>query len=436
MTQHWRKQASVAYGYSLTRLALNYYIYFSDADEEINKEKLKEADQQFHQILGACLAGEAPLDALKKLREKVTREMKAVTAYVDCFRNYEYALNRLERRFETDLPGIDVSEEEFVRQLMHFIGDVKDAAEMNRRIQMTVSQLPVRFTRQKFYAVVMEALSSYIGADKSSLENIMYLLRTSAMVELSEEQKSGYHDLDELLSQLRSLPFKDLKAAQYREAMNKIGYASEALYLCSDTWQMLQDMINDLYVIFLTRDDAVIDTAEERNALSILNALYRQYQAGDCGKIADAVTEQLSLLEGVQEHYLEKYLRLDAAPAYREGEDVTAYYGRCVDKLLSSSPFASMEDATEEQRVGKTDVEEAANTFFSLTDPVLAENPKPVARAIMATVLSSLPVCFNSIDEVREYIANSFASCTDLAEKETCMELLQDLMRDEDYGVV
>lgn len=59
-----------------------------------------------------------------------------------------------------------------------------------------------------------------------------------------------------------------------------------------------------------------------------------------------------------------------------------------------------------------------------------------MVRAIMATVLSNLPVCFNSLDEVSDYITNSFASCTDSAEKETSKELLQKLMEYEDYGMV
>lgn len=436
MRQHWRKQASVAYGYSLTRLALNYYTYFSDADEEITQESLRQADDEFHRLLGACLAGEAPLVPLRELRERVVRETETVTAYADCFRIYEYVLNRMERRFETDLLAMDVDEEEFVARLMHFLTDTKEAAVMNQRIQMIIGQLPVRFTRQKFYGMVLEALSAYIGSDKSSLDNMMYLLRTSAMVELGENQKEGYHDLNVLLDQLQSLPLKELTAEQYREAMQKIGYASEALYLYSDTWQMLEEMINDLYVIFLTREDAMKDAAEEGNALSILNGLYRQHQDGACGEIADEITERLYLLEGVQEHYYEKYLRLDAAPKYRDGEDKTAYYGRCVDKLLSSSPFVSMEENNEERTVDKKAVEEAANAFFAEVEPVFAANSKPVVRAIMATVLSNLPLCFNSIDEVRDYIANSFASCTDPAEKETSMELLQKLMEFEDYGMV
>ncbi len=436
MRQHWRKQASVAYGYSLTRLALNYYTYFSDADEEAVQESLKLADDQFHQILGACLAGEKPLDSLQKLRERVTREMEAVTAYADCFRIYEYALNRLERRFETDMPVVDADDEEFVDRLMHFLTNTNEAAVMNQRIQMIIGQLPIRFTRQKFYGMVMEALSAYIGSDQSGLDNMMYLLRTSAMVELTAEQKEGYHDLNVLLEQLGSLPLKELTGEQYRDAVLKIGYASEALYLFSDTWQMLQEMLNDIYVICLAREDAMKDTDKEENALFILNGLFCQHEAGVYGEIADEITERLYLLEGVQEHYFEKYQRLDAAPEYQAGEDETAYYGRCVDKLLSSSPFVSMEENRGERTVDRKDVEEAANAFFARVEPVFAASPKPVVRAIMATVLSNLPVCFNSLDEVSDYITNSFASCTDSAEKETSKELLQKLMEYEDYGMV
>lgn len=436
MTQHWRKQASVAYGYSLTRLALNYYTYFEDATEEITQESLKQADEQFHQILGVYLAGETPLEALKELRGQVLTEMEAVTAYADCFRIYEYALNRLERRFETDLPVMDVSEEEFVARLVHFLTDIKEAAVMNQRIQMIIGQLPIRFTRQKFYGLVMEALSAYIGSDMSGLDNVMYLLRTGAMVALTPEQRERYRDLDVLLEQLRNLPLKELTAEQYREAVQKISYASEALYLFSDTWQLLQDMINDLYVLCLTGNDAMKDAVEEGNALSVLCALYEQHENGSCGEIADEITERLYLLEGVQESYFEKYQRLDAAPEYRNGEGEEAYASRCIDKLLSASPFVSLEETHEEKTVGQHDVEAAANAFFARLEPVFAANPRPVVRAIMATVLSSLPVCFNSLEEIRDYIANSFASCTDSAEKETSMELLQKLMELEDYGMV
>ena len=52
-------------------------------------------------------------------------------------------------------------------------------------------------------------------------------------------------------------------------------------------------------------------------------------------------------------------------------------------------------------------------------------------RAVMAKILSDLPVYFNSIDEIQNYIRGSFESCTDEAEKETCKELLEELMNYE-----
>lgn len=436
MTQHWRKQASVAYGYSLTRLALHYYGYCEEADETMDQNRVTEAEEQFHRILGACLAGETPLDELKKLREQVFQEMETVIAYADCFQIYEYALNRMERRFDSALPTLDVEEEELVARLVHFLSDAGDAAVMNQRIQMMVAQLPVRLTRQKFYAMVLDALSAYIGSDQSGLDSMMYLLRTNAMVELTREEQERYPDLDCLLEQLQNLPFRQLEAIPYQESVRKITLAGETLYRLSDTWRTLQEMVNDLYVICLTRADAMRDTVEETNALMILKELYAQRESGVYGAIADEVTEHLYLLEGVQESYDEKYQRLGPAPEYQNGEEASAYSARCVDKLLSASSFASLEEDQEVGTVTRSDVEAAANAFFAQLEPVFAANAKPVVRAIMAAVLSNLPVFFNSLDEIERYIANSFGSCTDSAEKETCMELLLKLMEYEDYGMV
>lgn len=436
MSQLWRKQASAAYGYSLARLALNAYTYFEDMEEEGAGARLNWADGRFHEAMGAFLAGEDPLDILKELREQIRMEMEAVTAYTDCFLIYEYALNRLERRVLKDLPELDIGEEELIRRLVNFVAEAGDPALANQRIQMVIGQLPVRFTRKKFYSMVMEGLSAYIGSDSSGLENMMYLLRTSSMTERTRSRGESYRDLDELLEQLKALPFRELTADAYRDAMQKIGEAGEMLYSLSDSWQMLQEMVNDLYVLALTRETAMRDQTEEENALFILRALYQKRQDGECQAISEEVTDRLYLLEGVQESCFEKYQRLEPAPGYAEGEANTAYLGRCVDRLLSSSPFVPLEEPKAEKTVERADVEAAANAFFAQLEPVFDDNPKPVVRAIMAVVLSNLPVFFNNPDEFFRYLTDSLSACTDLAEKETCMELLLQLMESWDYGVV
>ena len=108
-------------------------------------------------------------------------------------------MNRVERRFDETLPVAELSEEDFVHQVMGFLTATDDAATMNRRIQEVIGQLPVRFTRQKYYGMVREALSAYIGADSEALENIMYLLRTGAMVGLDTDKKTEYPELQAML---------------------------------------------------------------------------------------------------------------------------------------------------------------------------------------------------------------------------------------------
>lgn len=437
MAQHWKKRASVAYGYSLTRLALNTYMYYEELplayDERAGEQE--ETDRQYMELLGAFLDGNCSAEQIRSFREDIRKRMELVVAYADSFRIYEYALNRMEKRFQEELPAPVCSDEEFVHALMGYVTAVKDAAAMNQRIGQIIGQLPVRFTRQKYYSLVQEALSAYIGSDRSGLDGIMYLLRTSGMAELTKEQRAEKPELDELLDELSKLSFKNMDAGQYQNAQNQVILASERLNALAEYYQLVEEMVNDLYVLSLTKADAIRDIGEEKHAYGILNALCGLYRQS-VRQIPEELEQELEALEGTQEAYFEKYQRLDPAPEYQEGEEENAAWGRWVDRLMSSSPFALLEEAAAGGTVDRRDVEREAEAFFALMEPVFKSVQKPVMRAIMATTLSYLPLCFNSLDEIQEYIRNSFASCTDLAEKETCMELLQQLMESDGYAVV
>lgn len=437
MAQHWRKQASVAYGYSLTRLALNTYMYFEELPLTYDDRawEQKETDEGYMALLGDFLKGEYSAEKIRSFREEIRKKMELVVAYTDSFRIYEYALNRVERRFKEGLPAPALSDEDFIRALMGYLTAVKDASAMNQRIGQIIGQLPVRYTRQKYYAMVQEALSAYIGSDQAGLESVMYLLRTSGMAEVTKEQKASKPELEELLNGLAKLSFKDMDAAQYENAQNQVVLASERLNVLAEYYQLVEELVNDLYVLALTREDAVRDTGEEAHACCILNTLYELYGQSK-RQIPESLDQELAALEGTQETYYEKYQRLDPAPEYEEGEEESAAKGRWVDWLLSSSPFASLEETSAGGVVERRDVEREAEAFFALLDPVFKSVQKPVMRAIMATTLSYLPLCFNSLDEIQEYIRNSFESCTDLAEKDTCKELLQQMMESDGYAVV
>lgn len=437
LTRQWKKQASAAYGYALTRLTLNSYIYMDELLEENDPEKdmerrRKEISDTFRELLGELPVGTLELERVLQLREELRRELEKVVAYMDCFRNYEYALNRVERRFQELLPDSELDDEQFCHVLMGYISSSRHASEMNLRIQNVIGQLPVRYTRQKYYGMVREALSVYIGSDQEGLDNMMYLLRTAGMIELDEEQKAGYRELYKELEKLEALSFRELDAAGYRDAMDTVLSASRMLNITSEFYQDLQEMINDLYLVGLTRADAVRDAALESCAFEILQKVL----ASGNGDLDERGENLLGTMEGVQEEYFEKYQRLDSAPEYQEGEDEEAWKLRQVELLMSSSSFMSLDMRQEKHTVSAEDVDREFDAYVEKLDPVLKSCQKPVMRAIMANTLSGLPLCFNSLDEIDGYIRRSINGCSDLAEKEACKELMRELMESEEYEML
>ena len=149
--------------------------------------------------------------------------------------------------------------------------------------------------------------------------------------------------------------------------------------------------------------------------------------------IDEAVTDMLCELEGKQEGAMERYLSYPAPDEMEDDE--MSHTLRKVDRLLSGSPFVSLDETVEEELLGTVDkdwLDSRLETFYGELNQLFAGMSKPVVRAIMAKLLSSLPVVFQSADELSDYIMRSLTSCSDTAERETTMELLNQEMVNED----
>ncbi len=325
------------------------------------------------------------------------------------------------------------SDEGFLNRLIHYIADVKDGAMMNQRIQQVIRELPVRMTRQKFYSILSESLSAYIGSDKESLDAIMYFVRSASMLEMTEEQKSRKPELAELLDQLRKQNFSEMSKETFLELQGKIGTVGLQLSDETDLFRDLQEMANDLCGICICKPFAVRDAVEEQHAEAILRAVCKAWEKKE--ELAETVFEELEELEGVQEEYFEKYMRMDFKEDSWENEEQAALAFR-VESLISDSPFAILEKAEPEGEVDRATLDRTVNDFIAQADPLLKSLPKPVSRAIMAGVLGVIPFCFNSTQELFEYVKNSLESCSDWAEREASKELLEMLMEEEDYDLL
>ncbi len=418
-----RRQMSMAYRSSFTRLGLNYYtMYEAVYDEHSASQKVNQILEEFNRILEAFLKGEGEISPLDTLRNRLIHDMNILTAYTDCFQIYEYVLNRVERRFVKGKP-IPWSVDEFTGRIMEVLAQSEDAGVRNSRIQEILGQLPIRYTKQKFFSMVMERLTVYAGAGKKSLKDVLYMLGTSAMISLPEDMEAEWPGLYKCLEKLRHMDYKNLDKEHYWEAMESIHEASQWINQESGLYLLAADLVNDLYVLFLTRDQAVGDSEEKQLFFSLAQELSSAFERKDGQALPEKCQEYLEKLEGIQEYVMEQFM-----PDEGENDPVLSK----IVKLTSGSSFASLEGHPgEEEPADRQWIEEKGDAFCQELAKKFEGMPKPVVRAVMAKILSYLPVVFRSYEEVEDYMRTSLEGCTDFAEREACMELLSWEFMDE-----
>ena len=67
----------------------------------------------------------------------------------------------------------------------------------------------------------------------------------------------------------------------------------------------------------------------------------------------------------------------------------------------------------------------AAEKLITELDRLFTDCQQSVKRAVMAAVLSMLPVFFNNTEEIQDYINSSLIQCSDEAEKKAVVEVVR-----------
>ena len=419
-----RKQLSLLYRCSFTRLGLNYYTFYETLFEQaFVPEKIMEISREFNRILGEFLEGKGELSQLDTLRNRIIGDMEIVTAYTDCFQIYEYVLNRVERRFVKGEP-VRSSVETFVLSLMETLSQDRDAAILNSRIQEIMGQLPVRYTKQKFYSLLMERLTVYAGTGKKGFEDLLYLLKTSSMVSLPENMKTDEEELYAFLEKLRHMNYRHMNKEEYWECVDCIHNSSDRLRRDAGLYLLVSDLVNDLYVLFLSRQEALVDSQEEQVFENLAKEVLKQFEREDKAPLGKELFECLEKLEGIQEDTMERL-------TFEDGEQDDTLLK--IQKLTSGSSFARLDETEDaDEPADRAWIEEKGRELCKELDQAFSGMEKPVVMAMMAKMFSYLPVVFRSMQELETYIRDSLESCTDLAEQEACMEILTWEMMEED----
>lgn len=438
----YRDKAISAYcEYATLELTFSAYTFVEEIQEEKTElaEKEKDIIAKVLCALGELSKEECDYSALavtmKELRKEITAKMDLFTAYTDRLICYEYVMNRMEYRY---LPDKELNrklslfqEEEFMSMLSSYLFGNKDQSVVRDKLRLVIGQIPVHMTKVKFFEKIKEALTLYKGGECSSLDDFIYIIRTSAMLYEPKEYVGEYPVFEEKLHFLEQADYSSLVEEDYEKLADTLEQAAREIHEITDFYYGMQKVVNSIYAL-----SYVLPYVQERNKL--LKAAMSIWRCLADGKYT---SEMLIPLEGRIEQcvqntsYLETVL-FEIKSSYSkeiEALGLTTFFDEIslVANLLSDSLFIDLENVKTSTIADEKYVEQCAQQLLDEMSEQLERLSRPVRRAVMGQVLEKLPMLFQSTQEVQDYIRVNLLGCQDKAEKAIVMTMLRDLMQEE-----
>ncbi len=437
------------YRYALIRLAMNYYTYYSMMEE--NEVEVFDHHHEISEINAVVAAlwkdegeTEKQIETMEALRKKIVTGVQDLTCYVDRLNVYEHALNRVEYRFKEQKIPDDYSDEDMTRRLMKFILEDEDSVAVNEKIHEIIAQLPLRMTKDKFFELVSQGLSIYQGGSIQSLDDFLYMLETAGMLKKTASMAENYPHLEEVMEAFEKINFKTISQQEYEEMRYNIEKSSETIESVMSGNLMIQEIINDLLLVLYTKDYAE-DTHASAVAREIVENTGLLFQQKFSSKSAEEIEAQFVFLEGSQEELYPKLSAYDITDQIRDsfGEKIQALGLTEVyeivyrlPKLNSDSLFVELEEQKADGVATEAYVKKQQERLFEQYRQLFRTHETSVRRAVMSMTLAELPVFFNNISELQDYIYNSLSICTDNAEKLACIEILNNIAGEQVYEMV
>ncbi len=431
-----QKMMTVYYKYVAVRLAMNYYTYNEMIMDDTGiktsfidiMEKMLESD-----IVGVEL--EEAISKVDDIRNDIIRSMKGLTSLVDIFNIYEYVLNRVEYRYK-DSSHIEMkNDEDFTKDLMRYILSSEDKVVINANIMEAVRQLPLRITKARFFELLKEGLRVYKDSEKSSVDDFIYMISSSSMVYIDDYAREISEDINCILRDFDEADFSNLDEETYNRLHEKLNYAIEYVQNSVDKYMLEIEIVNDVYSMLLAAPYA--DTkCEERE---ILTRIVNDDNAG-CAE------EALVMLEGRQERLSNIYMQGEYAVdivvekymSTAESLMLGAMFNslKRIGILQSGSYFVEFDNHKDTAIAGEDYTLEKYNELCDKLKGFFTQHNKLVNRAVMANILACLPVFFNNVEDIQNYVYNSINGCSDLAEKKACVEIFATMMEEDGFDFV
>lgn len=379
------------------------------------------------------------IDQLSNIREKFILDAEMISKYNDRLNIYDHLFLRIIYRFEDNSDLVDLDNETWARNILKNIFEENDNLVINDNIKMTMEELPVRITKQKYFDIVKEGMLAYNGADKSSFEKFVYILRSLSIIDTEFEWKDDFKKIGKISEQLKTLDYSKLSKEEFYEAMDKLDYAKSYLDNQSDIFYIIIDIINAYYGKVLT--SLYVDSEELENTnvemyknINIaMNQFIENKQAGKSNinysllesiegaqeKLYEDVQILESILYDIKEQNIDQIEKMDINEKFNDL--------MTMEKLLSNNSFIDINEEDYQEITTEDEILSEFNLFIQDSEKLFSNLDRRVIRSVMAKVMGFIPVFLKTHTELMNYVINSLEKCQDMPERFGTMEGLRKL---------
>lgn len=438
---------SATHEYSLIHLVLNYYTIKEIQDETngINKDEYLSAvvDKIHTMLFQTVLAGAMPEDyeemiqTIHDLRDEMTKKMTILTAYTDALQIYEYVLNRIEYTVKGE--EFPVEETELAAKVFQYLFNDNDKMVVNSKIQMVTGQLPIRMTKNRFFDYLTDTLNIYNGSDKSSVDDFVTMLKTTALLELPENFDDAYPAIVGFVKTLQGTDFKQVDLDAYNTIMEQFAFTTEYLTELVSNYLLVMEIVNDLYAVLLALPYEKNQNEVAKVCTDMIKGLHDAFISES--DIPEVVDEGFVQIEGVQEELGEDIMQYESilSEVMTEHKDTISWIMSekifnsllLISKLMSNSLFIDLEENEMDEPADMDYITAKRDELVGLLTDFFGSHPKEVNRAVMAALFSNMPVLFNSQQEIKDYIEYSLNHCSNAGELMACAKILEDMMEED-----
>lgn len=433
-------------GFSYTKVALNYYTLCDLIQERTSKEdKIVELMSRLNVLVDKYVINQSVEDIesgvkeIDSIRRKVMETMSVLTSYADHFNIYEYILNRIEYKFSDEEYDDTYYKNELGKDIMNYIVSERENNTINLKISEMVGQLPVRMTKSKFLEHLSDTFTLYKGATVKTVDDFIYMIRTSATILRPEGFENELPELYDILMQFENEDFTKDDEQMYAKNRDLLTIAAEKVYALSDLYMIFEEVVNDVYAIILSNAYAINEVEKIDAAKTILKYAYNGYNKIESELTENDVDIAFDKLEGEQERISEIIMSSEYVLDDVINDSMDMCRSLMLDKIYATLKVISQLQSTSifielDTDNGAEDIIDE-NVLMKKRDELIDEfavfltgKTKQFNRAVMSVVLSSLPVFFNSLNEVTEYVENSLFGCSDEAEKRAVEEIIKNMI--------